>query len=1015
MFSLVSYLITVARALALLPAFLALAVIPAFAQGANGIVTGRVTNVATGDVLRNVSVSVGGTGVSATTNDNGIFRVAVPAGEQTLVVAYPGLDEQRVSVSVGSGATTTRDIALTSALYQMDKFVVKGLREGQAAAIQEERQAPNVRTVAAIDAHGNPGASVGELMQRLVGVAVDGSGGEVGAVYIRGMTQDFSSLLVDGNQIAVSGGTAISNGNVYFGQVSTGTLTSVEIIKAPTPDMDGNAIAGYMNLKTKRAYDRTPGRLITLTAGTAWSDGYQDSSVPYKDRPELDLFNLSYSDVFSVFGGKNNLGVVGTFTRNIGNALINEVGPRQAAAAQSAYFTAAPVAGAPLQPLLRAYGAGQWGSVGHQSPVLNLGLNADYRLGEQTTLYLKSTYNRVKRRSGSSPSYFRWKITTPAAAANFEPGGTYDLLTARNGTLDLESVLYIRESESVTFSGGIEQKLFNGSGLLTADANYSKNRTMYPQLNQLGSRATGISWRLDRRGRDDWDPIVTQTGGPDWSDPASYVVRPDSQLISYSAPAQRWGGRADYLQEFATVVPANVKVGLKQSRYRQTANRDLNYYTYAGPATTPATGGVKPFVGYNMKVSEGNYGPFPFLQLPQTGMGGDVWANPANWRQTAADAWNTEYQSRLNDAAFDETINAGYAQGTVKLGQLRLLGGVRVEETNLEGSNYLRVSNATNNNLSTATPEVNAARARDNFRSWYTQSNKYRNVFPGLHFVYDLGGFQTRLSYATSITRPSPVLLLPTINPNELNQTLSAGNPRLEPYTSDNFEFSVARYLSGIGQVSAGVFLKEIKNYFRSFQSTVPNGPDNGFGGDYAGWTINQNRNVGGARIRGVELSYTQQYSFLPGFWRGFGSFANYTFLETFGDFGAATGSTTRLPNLTPHTVNAGLTYRGQRFDVRLMGNYRGEFFRSSTSGNYGTGAGVLPGTMFYDVYQHARVLLDFKLQYSINRQHSIYFDVYNLTNDFTNNDYIHAFGRKIPSYAAGSGTSFKLGITSRL
>lgn len=223
-----------------------------------------------------------------------------------------------------------------------------------------------------------------------------------------------------------------------------------------------------------------------------------------------------------------------------------------------------------------------------------------------------------------------------------------------------------------------------------------------------------------------------------------------------------------------------------------------------------------------------------------------------------------------------------------------------------------------------------------------------------------------------ALSAVTPVLLLPTINPNELTQTLSAGNPRLQPYTSDNFEFSVAKYLSGIGQISAGVFLKEIKNYFRAFQTPVPTGPDNGFGGDYAGWTINQNLNVGCARIRGVELSYTQQYSFLAGFWRGFGSFANYTYLETRGDFGAATGTTTRLPNLTPDTVNAGLTYRGQGFDVRLMANYRGEFFRSATVGNFGTGVGVLPATMDYNVYQHARLLLDFKVQYSINRQHSI-------------------------------------------
>ncbi len=977
----------------------------------SAVITGRITNQATGDVLTSVVVGIEGTDAQTTTDRDGNFRLPVSAGTRALVVSYPGLDDQRLSVAAAPGQTVVRDIALTSSLYKLDKFVVKGLREGQAAAIQEERNSANIRTVAAIDAFGNPGAAIGEMLQRLPGVSVDGSGGEVGAIYIRGMTQDFSSLLVDGSQIAVSGGTAISNGNVYFGQVSTGTLASAEIIKSPTPDMDGNAIAGYMNLRTKRAYDRTPGRLVSVTAGTAWTESYEHRSVPYKDRPELDLLNVSYSDVFSIFGGKNNLGVVGTFQRNIGNGLITEVGPRQAAAAQTGFFVAA---AAPNEPLQRAYGAGEWGGLGDQSPVLNLGFNADYKLNADTTLYVKSTYNRVKRRSGSSPSYFRWKLFNTAAAANFLPGSTYDVVEARNGTLDLESVLYIRESESTTLSGGIEQRLFHGSGKLTVEFNYSKNRTLYPQLNQLFARLTGVSWRLDRRGHNDWDPAVIQTGGPDWTNPVNYVVRPDSQLISYSAPAQRWGGRADLENTFATTVPFVLKTGVKQAGFYQKANRDLNYYTYAGPPTTPATGGITPWLGYNMRMSGGRYGPFPFLQLPQTGLANDVWANSANWTQSASDVWNTLYNSRVNDAEFDETINAAYVQGSLKFHRLRVLTGLRWEQTSTNGSNLIRVSNTTNNNLATATPEVNAARALANFRGKATAGTKYNNTFPGVHFVYDVSeNVLARASYSKSITRPVPTSLLPTLVPNETNQTLSGGNPALKPYTSDNFDVTIAKYFTGIGQLSVGVFLKQITNYFRSFQSTVPAGADNGFGGDYAGWTLTQNRNIGSARIRGIELNHQQQYTFLPGALRGLGSFANFTYLDTKGDFGSAL-TTTRLPNLTPRSANAGLTWRGYGLDLRVMMNYRSEFFRSSTSGTFGSGAGVLPGTMLYDVFQHARTLWDFKAQYNLSRTFSLYFDVYNLTNDWTNNDYVHAFGREIPSYAAGAGTSYKLGVTAR-
>lgn len=888
----------------------------------NGTVVGRITDAVTLDPIPNAIVMAEDSPVVAASNYDGAFSLQLPAGQHQLTARYVGMDDRKQTVTVVPGKTVAADFALSSAVYRLDKFVVKALRVGQAAAIHEERGAPNVRTVAEVDTFGNPGAQAGELLQRLAGIAVDGNGGQIGAVYVRGMSQDFSSLLIDGNEIATSSGTSLSSGNVYFGQVNTGNISSLEIIKAPTPDMDGNAIAGYLNLRTKRSFERAPGRSLSLTVGTAWANTHEDASVPYRDRPELDLLSLNYSEVFSVTGGRNNLGLTASVTRHTLNATITELGPRSAASTQTTFFVPTPSAGTPPQLLMRSFGGGQWGSQGKQSPDLNLGFNADYKIQDQTVLYLRTTYNRVQRRSGSVPSYFRWKLVAPQTAASFLPGSTEDALEVRNGTLDLWSVVYNRESESTAVSGGVEHKFLANTAKLNAEFNYSKNRTGYPQLNQIYAQLTGVGWQLDRRGRDPWLPLFRQTAGADWTDPASYRIRSDAQLISYSAPAQRWGGRADMQKDFFGPHPFTLKAGVKQANFYQRANRDLNYYTYAGAPTTPATGGTKPFVGYSMKVAYGNYGPFPFLQLPATGLPGDAWANRANWQQTSSDVWNTIYQSTLNDVEFSHTINAGYFQGNTKFGGLRVLAGMRLEETRTSGSNYLRVSNSSNSNQGTLPVEQNAARARDNIRAWVTQGTKYRNTFPGIHLVYALSDkWQARASYNVSITRPSPVNLLPTIVPNDVNQTLSAGNPALKPYTSDNFDVSIARYFSGIGQISAGAFLKEISNYFRSFVGTVPTGQDNGFNGEYAGWTITQNRNVGRARIRGLEFNHQQQYTFLPGFWRGFGTSANYTYLETYGDFGSESGFTSRLSNLTPHSGNVGLTYAAGGLAIRLLGN----------------------------------------------------------------------------------------------
>ena len=52
--------------------------------------------------------------------------------------------------------------------------------------------------------------------------------------------------------------------------------------------------------------------------------------MPFSTPLEPSLIDLNYSDVLSVFGGKNNLGISATFNRTITNNVINEIGHRTA-------------------------------------------------------------------------------------------------------------------------------------------------------------------------------------------------------------------------------------------------------------------------------------------------------------------------------------------------------------------------------------------------------------------------------------------------------------------------------------------------------------------------------------------------------------------------------------------------------------------------------------------------------------------------------------------------------------
>ena len=177
-----------------------------FAQ--TGLITGTVSNQATGDLLPGATLSIEGTAINGASERDGAFSLPVPAGTHTLVVSYAGLDAVKLTVSVPPGATVTRDVQLTSSVYRLEKFSVTSVREGSALAIQTQRNSDNPKWVAATDTFGNPAANPGELLQRLPGITTDIVGSEVRSLYVRGMGPGFSALMVDGDRVATSTGTS---------------------------------------------------------------------------------------------------------------------------------------------------------------------------------------------------------------------------------------------------------------------------------------------------------------------------------------------------------------------------------------------------------------------------------------------------------------------------------------------------------------------------------------------------------------------------------------------------------------------------------------------------------------------------------------------------------------------------------------------------------------------------------------------------------------------------------------
>jgi TonB-dependent receptor len=986
-----------------LPALLLMAlggVAPLVAQGAaGGTVRGVVSNQATGDLLVGAAVLVEGGRAGTVSERGGEFGLALPAGAHVLVVSYAGLDAAKVPVTVAAGGVTPVKVELSSGVYRLDPVAVTGIRESHALALQQQRQAMNVKTVVATDVFGNPAANPGELIQRLPGIAVDIVGSEVRTVSVRGMAAGFAQLTVDGDRMASSAGTTAGR-DVQIEQLGTGNIQQVELIKAPTPEMDANAIGGYMNLVTRRSFD-SPRRVVNLTAGVLWRDrGFSGS--PFQDRADdLDLFALSFSDAYGVFGGRRNLGIAFNFNYRKSATTQDEMGPGALTSVPNAWLN-------PLgaQPLQRVFGTGDFG---YKADSKNSGLAVDYKLSESAFAYFKVQVNT----NYQYQQYYRPTIgNTAANAAAFSADSTFlrtTLLPSNNVTADMESSDFTKKSLNWHLSGGSEHKLFHGAGTLSLRGTYSHANINYPAWIRVHSIARGIGYRIERDGADLWYPTFTQTAGPSLADPSSYGLSFYTRQ-SYKAPNDVYGGRVDYKHTLATARPFWLKTGVKLDRDERAPNQEYSQRTWVGADGVPNTAddSAARYTNLIYQQGDGRYGPFPFTGIPGLGGTGDTLAVPASyWGRTAADAYLDYANSTANDVKLMETIRSAYAMANAQFGKLRVLTGVRLEATRTRGTAWVRnqaVSWGGNSvggtSLDPAVVNANAARAARSFVRRETANGRYRNVFPGVHFVYEpRDGLLVRASYNKSITRPPSPSLLPSIteNPDAATPTVTLGNPGLKPYTADNFELGVEKYFEPVGVVSVNFFRKEIADYFRNFTTPLGAGGIDGTG-TYAGYNLTQARNIGNARIQGVELRYDQQFSFLPGALRGLGFNSNYTYLETEGDFGTVT-TTTRLAGFRPRSGNAGLSFRGYGFQANLLANWTARYFFNEPAANL-------------RIYNAEKLFVDFKLLYRINRTYEVFWEAYNLFDAPAREEQTE--DGRFYTFKTHQGTGFVAGVRAR-
>ncbi|MGH8087565.1 MAG: TonB-dependent receptor, partial [Stenotrophomonas sp.] len=299
------------------------------------------------------------------------------------------------------------------------------------------------------------------------------------------------------------------------------------------------------------------------------------------------------------------------------------------------------------------------------------------------------------------------------------------------------------------------------------------------------------------------------------------------------------------------------------------------------------------------------------------------------------------------DYTASEDIFATYAMGTWDVGSLRIIGGVRVENTQFQATGN-RVDVAANGRSYTVTP--------------LSADRSYTNVLPGLHLRYDAGSdWVLRAAANKTVSHPSFGDIAPRIGYNRGDEEVRLGNPELDPYESKNLDLSFERYIGSTGILSLGLFHKSIDGYI---VNTVSDSDP-----EYPGFEVTRVINGDKAKVYGAEFNWQQQLSFLPAGWDGLLVGASGTWLETDFDPGldGRADEDFTLPRASKHVYSAHLGYEKAGFSTRIAAVYRSEYLDT------------LGDSRAYDIFVAPNTQLDFSLDYKITSNVSVYFEAQNL------------------------------------
>ena len=830
---------------------------------ADGRLEGQVVANDRTTLLEGARVRIEALDRTASTGRDGRFSFGqLPAGTHEVTVRYLGTEVEITSVTVQDNATARLNVVLGGS---MDEIVVRGIRAGQASALNQQKASDTiVRVVSADDIGALPDTNVAEAVQRVPGVFLERDQGEGRFIGIRGIDPNLNVTTINGLYVPSPESGARS---VALDVIPSDLLAALEISKTFTPDMDMSAIGGTVNVRSLSAFDRQ-GRYLTVSAEGSYNGLVEDTS------PKL---AGSWSDTFSVGSGDDNFGIAlaaSWFDREFGSDNIETDGgwPADLETETGTIFQGAE------EIEQRSY------TVNRER--FGFAANLDWR-SDSSRFYWRNLYSEFSDQEFRMRNEFKFDDGTPVAG---------DSNSAQWDDAVIEKSMKDRLEEQTIISSVIGGENYVNEWTFDYSYGYSFSQEEEPQ--RLDTTFAG----------EDLDIGYTSVG----------------QIPSLTAEAAAFDATTYQFDEFeyldgdaedeANTFRLNATYDIFSDRY----NGDIKFgalyrtrdKTYDGE--TEIYGSVNDFFMSDFGTPSPRYG------LADFGPGVSA-ADLRSYFNANRDGGNLEIDdedtlvaSALDDYELGEDVTALYLMSSVDAGNWRVVYGVRYEDTSFDAQGQAIVVDEING---TGDPEIVAT----------SFSQDYDNFLPSINLRYESGDFVFRAAATQTLARPNFSELSPggeiTFEDDGGESVLEAeiGNPLLEPVEATNLDVSFEWYPGGVSVISAGVFYKRLENFIvvadvaDSIDLTSLVGS-----AQVDDAEVIQPINGDTANLLGIELGFVQQYE------SGFYVSANGTYVDSEATY-PDRDSKTVLPRTPELVLNGALGWESNALGVRFAATYRDE------------------------------------------------------------------------------------------